>query len=111
MSTGTLPYQIPLNILASGTHLFNIVQSGNLIGGAQIFLPRESNNENHVQSNNCYDWYYTELEVYFVNDTPMLNVDTVHAEIKNNRPGANLNIQCHLTHFDFFKFDCMYTVF
>ena len=47
-----------------------------------------------------------ELELYFVNDTPLLNVDTVHAEIQSNRPGAQLDIQCHLTHFDYFRINC-----
>lgn len=45
--------------------------------------------------------------MYFVNDTPSLDVDTVHAEFRSNRPGARLESQCHLTHFDFFRTDCM----
>jgi hypothetical protein len=33
-------------------------------------------------------------------------VDTVHAEFSSNRPRAILEVQCHLTHFDFFRTNC-----
>lgn len=54
---------------------------------------------------------FIELEVYFVNDTPSLNVDKVHAEFQTNRPGARLDIQCHLTHFDYYKMNCKATLY
>ena len=52
----------------------------------------------------------TELEMYFVNDTPTVNVSLVHAEFRSNRPGVRLDIQCHMTHFDYYKENCMCTI-
>ena len=51
---------------------------------------------------------FAELQLYFTNDTPILNVDHVRAVFNSNRPDAKLDIQCHLTHFDHYKTDCKF---
>ena len=48
----------------------------------------------------------TEIDLYFINDTPLLVGGTVYAEFTADRPG--LRFFCHLTHFDDpgFRQDC-----
>ncbi len=107
MYIGTFPYKIPQISLPAGSHVFTIYQrTTEFLGGSQFFLPRGFK---HciVCVHRLFVFFPVELEVYFVNDTPTLNVDTVHAEFRSNRPGASLEVQCHLTHFDFYKTNCM----
>ena len=47
------------------------------------------------------------LEVYFYNNTPVLNVDILFARFRANRP--NITFECHLTHLDFGRHDCKYS--
>ena len=48
--------------------------------------------------------FHTGLEVFFVNNTPILDVDRLYAEFETNRPGVL--IECHLTHLDNSRVDC-----
>ena len=48
-----------------------------------------------------------ELEVYFVNNTPVVTKDRIYAEFESNRPGVSL--LCHLIRFDNTKEDCTFT--
>ena len=48
-----------------------------------------------------------ELEVYFVNNTPVVTKDRIYAEFESNRPGVSL--LCHLLRFDNTKEDCTFT--
>ena len=50
-----------------------------------------------------YTTMYTGLEVFFVNNTPILDVDRVYAEFETNRP--DVLIECYLTHLDS-RVDC-----
>ena len=49
---------------------------------------------------------YAALEVYFINDTPVLTVDRLFAEFRASRP--NVTLECHLTHLDFTREDCKF---
>lgn len=44
------------------------------------------------------------LSIRFVNDTPILSVDSVYAEIEISRPGVAM--ECHLTHLSVPRMDC-----
>ena len=48
--------------------------------------------------------YHAALSIRFVNDTPILVVDRVYAEIEISRPGVTM--ECHLTHQDGSRTDC-----
>lgn len=47
VSIGTIPYEVPLEPLASGAHVVTILQGTpnavEQVGGSQFFLPRKSN--------------------------------------------------------------------
>ena len=58
------------------------------------------------QFNNCVWFVYAALEVYFINDTPVLTVDRLFAEFRASRP--NVTLECHLTHLDFTREDCKF---
>lgn len=46
------------------------------------------------------------LEVYFVNNTPVVTRDMIYAEFESSRPGVTL--QCQLIRFDNTKEDCKF---
>lgn len=52
---------------------------------------------------------FAALRIHFVNDTPIVGVDSVHAEIEINRPGVQ--ISCHLTHLRNSRKDCKFCLF